>query len=55
MGKSVFWFSADGFLVEYDMALLGIQMKAVMKHPPPPGIDDFPVFVGAPEIEEIQL
>jgi len=55
VGKAVFWFSADGFLVEYDMALLGIQMKAVMKQPPPPGIDDFPVYVGAPEIEEIQL
>jgi len=54
-GKSEFYYSADGFLVRYEIQLLGITMTAVLNHAPPGGVDDFPVRVGAPAIEEINL
>lgn len=55
MGKSTFWFSTEGFLVAYDMNILGIQVEARLMHAPPPGIDDFAVGYGPPAIEEIRL
>ncbi len=55
MGRSEFWYSGEGFLVAYDMALLGFVLQARLTHPPPPGIDDFPVRYGAPAIEILPL
>ena len=55
MGKSTFWFSSEGFLVAYDMTVLGIQIDAKLMHEPPAGVDDFPVSYGRPAIEEIAL
>ncbi len=54
-GKSEFYYSADGFLVRYEIQLLGISLSAILNHAPPGGVDDFPVRVGAPAIEEINL
>ncbi len=54
-GKSTFWFSADGWLVNYNIALMGVQLSAKLSSPPPPGVDDFAVRVGSPAIEEIPL
>lgn len=54
-GKSTFWFTAEGFLVAYDMNVLGVQIDAKLMHAPPAGADDFPVGYGRPNIEEIPL
>lgn len=54
-GKSTFWFSADGWLVNYNIALMGVQLSAELAAPPPPGIDEFVVGYGRPSIEEIPL
>lgn len=55
MGRSTFWFSAEGYLLQYDMALLGVQVQARLTHAPPPGVDDFAVGYRKPEIEELPL
>lgn len=55
MGKSTFWFSGEGYLVAYDMAILGIEVQGRLTHEPPPGVDDFPVAFGRPAIEVIPL
>jgi len=54
-GRSEFYYSADGFLVRYEIQLLGIALSAVLNKPPPGGVDDFPVRIGSPSIEEIAL
>lgn len=54
-GRSEFWYSADGFLVHYTMPLLGVDVEVTLQKPPPGGVDDFPVAVGAPAIEEIDI
>jgi hypothetical protein len=54
-GKSVFYYSAEGFLVRYEITLLGIPMTAELAKPPPGGLDDFPVSAGSPSIEETPL
>lgn len=54
-GRSEFFYSADGFLVRYTTQMLGIQMEANLSHPPPGGVDDFPVRFGFPEITETNL
>lgn len=54
-GRSEFYYSADGFLVKYTTQLVGIELEAVLHDPPPGGIDDFPVAVGRPAIDEIDL
>lgn len=55
MGTSTFWFNGEGFLVSYDMVVLGIRIEGRLMHAPPPGIDDFAVGVGRPKIEVIDL
>src|SRR5687768_15252506 len=54
-GRSAFYYSADGFLVKYETQLVGIDLEAVLHDPPPGGVDDFPVAVGRPKIEELDL
>jgi hypothetical protein len=55
IGKSDFWYNGDGFLVDYTMHIAGIAVEGRLTKPPPPGVDDFPVAVGGPKIEVIQL
>lgn len=55
VGKSEFWFNADGFLVTYTMHVAGVEVTGTLADPPPPGVDDFPVAVGGPSIEVIDL
>lgn len=54
-GRSEFYYSADGFLVSYETQLLGVEIHAVLKAPPPGGVDDFPVAARGPKIEELDL
>ncbi len=54
-GRSTFYYSSEGFLVKYEMTLLGIPMTAELAKPPPGGQDDFPVALGRPTIDEQPL
>lgn len=54
-GRSVFWYSSEGYLVRYEMTMLGIPMSAELAKAPPGGSDDFPVAAGSPKIEEQDL
>lgn len=54
-GRSEFWYSPDGFLVHYMVPMLGIEVVATLQKPPPGGVDDFPVAIGAPAIEVLDL
>jgi hypothetical protein len=55
-GANTFWYSSDGFLVKYQSQLLGIVLDAVLRDPPPGGVDDFPVAAGTGgSIEVIDL
>ncbi len=54
-GRQTFWYSPEGFLVKYEITLLGIPMVAELAKPPPGGLDDFPVAVGTPTIAESDL
>ncbi len=54
-GKSVFWYSSEGYLVRYELTMLGIPMSAELSKAPPGGMDDFPVGIGSPKIEEQNL
>ena len=54
-GRSIFYYSPDGFLVRYESQLLGVPMIATLSNPPPGGVDDFPVQMGAVSVEELSL
>lgn len=54
-GKSEFWYSADGFLVQFRMPLFGFDVAATLRSPPPGGVDDFPVSVRSAPVEILDL
>jgi len=54
-GGFEFSYSSDGFLVRQVSQLLGVTIEAQLRQPPPGGIDDFPVQVGRPAIEVMEL
>lgn len=54
-GRGEFWYTADGYLVRYDMAVLGYTVRGLLAEPPPRGMDDAPLDGDAGGIEEIEL
>jgi hypothetical protein len=54
-GTSKFYYSDEGYLVQYHMKMSGIGMEGLLKSPPPGGIDDFTVAVGRASVEVIDL
>jgi hypothetical protein len=54
-GRSEFAYSADGYLVQYKMKLMGLNIEGTLRGEPPLGLDEFPVPVGRPAIEVIDL
>lgn len=54
-GRSTFWYSDDGWLVRYEMRVLGHNLEGVLTQAPPPGPDAFPVSFGTPKVEVIAL
>ncbi|MEZ4239137.1 MAG: DUF6134 family protein [Myxococcota bacterium] len=50
-GRSEFYYSADGFLVRYKTQLLGTDLEATLRQPPPGGVDDFPVGSARPAVD----
>jgi hypothetical protein len=54
-GRSEFYYSADGFLVRYRTQLLGVELEALLREPPPGGVDDFPVATGKAPVEMLNL
>ncbi|MEQ1565646.1 MAG: DUF6134 family protein [Myxococcota bacterium] len=54
-GRSEFYYSADGYLVKYKTQLLGVDLEAVLRDPPPGGVDDFPLATARPVVEVIDL
>lgn len=54
-GRASFYYTADGFLVKYEMKLAGVDVMAILKEPPPEGVDDAPVPIAPGEIREVPL
>lgn len=54
-GRSEFWYSEDGWLVKYEMKLLGHTLEAVLHDAPPQGPDAFAVPYGRPRVDVIDL
>lgn len=50
-GRSSFWYDENGWLVQYQMRLLGRAIEGVLRNPPPLGADTFPVRVGGAQVE----
>lgn len=42
-GRNEFWFSSEGFLVRYQVRVVGFVVDAILIDPPPRGADEFPV------------
>lgn len=49
------YYTADGFLVKYEMPLGEHRLTAILKEPPPEGVDDAPVPLEDANIEVIEL
>lgn len=54
-GRSTFFYSADGYLVRFEIWLMGYAIKGLLTAPPPGGVDDFPVDIAQPKIDVIDL
>lgn len=54
-GAQTFWYNPDGFLVKFQMQLLGVTLDAVLQDPPPGGVDDFPVAAASAAVEQVDL
>lgn len=54
-GRSTFWYSDDGWLVHYEMRLLGHKLEGILTQAPPPGPDAFPVSTGSPKVDVLDL
>jgi hypothetical protein len=54
-GVSRFYYSAEGYLVQYQTTVQGIEVRGILQDPPPGGIDDFPVAIGRPDVETLPL
>lgn len=54
-GRSEFYYSADGFLVRYRTQMLGAELEATLRDPPPGGVDDFPVAAARPSVDVLDL
>lgn len=55
-GRAEFWYGSDGVLVRSEYRLLGRKVEAILRDPPPPGVDDVPVpGSGISDIDEIEL
>jgi hypothetical protein len=42
-GRATFHYTSDGVLVRYAYRWMGLQLEALLRDPPPPGVDDVPV------------
>jgi len=54
-GRTEFWYSSEGYLVQYRMRVLGFEVEGVLTKPPPPGLDEFAVPVGRPQVSVSDL
>ncbi len=54
-GRSTFWYSDDGWLVHYEMRMLGHKLEGILTQAPPPGLDSFPVSTGSPKVDVVDL
>jgi len=53
-GRASFYYTSDGVLVRYEYRWMGQVLEAVLRDPPPPGVDDAPV-PAADVIGEVDL
>ena len=54
-GETEFWYTTDGHLVRYRMKLIGHEVEAVLRDPPPLGVDDHPLHLGGGNVQVIDL
>jgi hypothetical protein len=50
-GRSEFWYSGEGYLVQYNMRLLGFRVEGTLIAAPPLGPDEFAVGLGAAQVD----
>jgi hypothetical protein len=54
-GRTEFWYDSEGYLVQYNMRLLGFRVQGRLRAPPPPGPDVFRVGVGRVQVDEREI
>ena len=54
-GEARFWYSADGYLVRYEITVLGKELVGTLTEPPPLGTDEAPVNPAGNTLQEISL
>lgn len=54
-GKGALYYSSDGYLVRYDMTVMGKTLVGTLTAPPPADPDDAPVTTSSGGIEEVPL
>jgi hypothetical protein len=54
-GRTEFWYDSEGYLVQYNMRLLGYRVQGKLREPPPPGPDEFRVGLGTIKVDEREL
>ncbi|HMV67548.1 MAG TPA: DUF6134 family protein [Myxococcota bacterium] len=54
-GRTEFWYNSEGWLVQYRMRVLGYEVEGVLREPPPPGVDEFPVIMGGAKLQVTPL
>ena len=50
-GRSEFWYDGEGYLVQYNMRLLGFRVEGTLTEAPPPGPDEFAVGLGSGKVD----
>jgi len=54
-GNTTLYYTSDGVLVSYEMAILGKSLIAKLRELPPPGVDDAPLMNASAGITETDL
>ncbi len=54
-GPTRFWYDGEGYLVRYEMRVLGVRVEATLREPPPAGPDAFPVGLGSAKVDGQEL
>jgi hypothetical protein len=54
-GSAQFWYTAKGYLVSYELSIMGRHVVATLREPPPVSPDEAPVIGSDAGIREIEL
>ncbi len=54
-GEGRFWYNNDGYLVRYELVVLGRRLVGTLREPPPLGPDAAPIAPPGESVQEIAL